>query len=60
MEKLNVSACEVHALCTEEVKPETQAPAKQATYAQYEVSFGLNALQEWLGQQDYEFGALTN
>jgi len=60
MEKLNVSAYEVHAMCTEEVTPETQAPAEQATYAQYEVSFGLNALQEWLGQQDYEFWALTN
>ena len=60
MEKLNASAYEVHAMCTDDEQSQTQAPVKQGTYAQYEVSFGVKVLQEWLGQQDYEFRALTN
>jgi hypothetical protein len=50
----------VHAKCTDEVKPEIEAPSKIETYAQNEVSLWVNELEEWLGQQDYEFWALTN
>ena len=60
MEKLNASAYEVHAMCIDDEKPETQVTVKHETYAHYEVSFGVKVLQEWLGQQDYEFWALTN
>ena len=59
-EELNASAYEVHAKCTDEVKPEIEAPAEIETYAQNEVSLWVNELEEWLGQQDYEFRALTN
>lgn len=55
MEKLNASAYEVHAMCIDDEKPETQATVIHETYAHYEVSFGVKVLQEWLGQQDYEF-----
>jgi integrase len=60
MEKLNTSAYEVHAMCTDEVKSETLMPAESEIHAQNEESLVVKALQEWLGQQDYEFGALTN
>jgi hypothetical protein len=60
MEKLNASAYEVHAMCTDEVKPEIEVPAEIETYAQNEVSLWVNELEEWLGQQDYESDALTN
>ncbi len=60
MEKLNASAYEVHAMCTDEVKPEIEVPAKSEIYAQNEDSLVVKALEQWLGQQDYESGALTN
>ena len=60
MEKLNASAYEVHAMCTDEVKPEIEVPAKSEIYAQNEDSLVVKALEQWLGQQDYEFWALTN
>jgi len=60
MEKLNTSAYQVHAMCTEEVESETEIPAKSEIHAQNEDSLIVKALQEWLGQQDYEFWALTN
>ena len=54
MEKLNASAYEVHAMCTDEAKPEIEVPAEIETYAQKEVSLWVNELEAWLGQQDYE------
>ena len=60
MEKLNVSAYEVHEMCTEESEPNKEEFSKPSNHAHYEVKFGLNVVREWLGQQDYEFGALTN
>ena len=60
MEKLNVSAYEVHAMCTDEVKSEIELSTNSEIYAQNEESLVVKALQEWLGQQDYEFRALTN
>ena len=54
------SAYEVHAMCTDEVKPEIEVPAKSEIYAQNEDSLVVKALEQWLGQQDYESGALTN
>lgn len=60
MEKLNTSAYEVHALCTDENESEIKETPKPSNHAQYQVSHALNAVKEWLGQQDYEFRALTN
>lgn len=47
-------------MCTDEVKPEIEVPAKSEIYAQNEGNLVVKALEQWLGQQDYESGALTN
>jgi integrase len=60
VEKLNNAVNEVHEKCTPEiVSTDSEYPVLEI-HAQKELDGGINSLEEWLRQQDYESGALTN
>ena len=60
VERLNKAVSEVHKKCTNDEMPLTARSSTKPKYAQKGVVFGLQTLDKFVRQQNYESGALTN
>lgn len=60
VEKLDKAVNKVHKMCTKEKSALNAFHLDSIDHAQIEVKEGLETLEEWLGQQDYESFALTD